>query len=232
MKKIHRFLTPAIPASETFSITDERIVHQIGEVLAMKPQEEIILFTDGGDDEVVVITTVEKGSITVKKSRTINVRTNSACWLVAAVGIPKGSTFETIVQKLTEVGVSHIVPIVSTRTVKEGVRIDRLQTISDEALEQCGGNKRVVIHEPISLADCLKQFHYTSLVFSPEGELLSSAKKDKSLVMYIGPEGGWDTEDWKLFQEAGATTASLGQRVLRTETAAIVGAYQLLWGLY
>ena len=50
--------------------------------------------------------------------------------------------------------------------------------------------------------------------------------------MYIGPEGGWDTEDWKLFQEVNATTASLGQRVLRTETAAIVGAYQLLWGLY
>ena len=82
------------------------------------------------------------------------------------------------------------------------------------------------------LAECLKQFHYPSIVFSPEGELLSASKKEKSLVMYIGPEGGWDTEDWKLFQEAGVATASLGQRVLRTETAAIVSAYQLLWGLY
>lgn len=232
MKKIHRFLVSAIPAAEAFSLTDERVLHQIVDVLALKPGEEIILFTDGGDDEVVTLESMEKGSVGVKKNRTVNVRTNSTCWLVAAVGIPKGSTFETIVQKLTEVGVSHIVPIISTRTVKEGVRIERLQTISDEALEQCGGNKRVVIHEPLSLAECLKQFHYPSIVFSPEGELLSSSKKEKSLVMYIGPEGGWDTEDWKLFQEAGVSTASLGQRVLRTETAAIVGAYQLLWGLY
>lgn len=231
MKKIHRFLVSAIPAAEQFSLTEERIVHQIRDVLAIKSGEEIILFTDGGDDEVAVIESFDNG-IAVKKDRTVNVRTNSSCWLVAAVGIPKGSAFETIVQKLTEIGVSHIVPIISSRTVKEGVRIDRLQVISDEALEQCGGNKRVVIHEPLPLADCLKQFHYPSIVFSPEGELLSSSKKDKSLVMYIGPEGGWDTEDWKLFQEAGASTASLGQRVLRTETAAIVGAYQLLWGLY
>lgn len=232
MKKIHRFLVSTIPAADTFPVSEDRIVKQVRDVLQIKPGEEIILFTDGGDDEVVSIVSFEKETIEVKRSRTVNVRTNSSCWLVAAVGIPKGSTFETIVQKLTEVGVSHIVPIVSARTVKEGVRIDRLQTISDEALEQCGGNKRVVIHEPISLAECIKQFHYPSIVFSPEGELLSSSKKEASLVMYIGPEGGWDTEDWKLFQEVNATTASLGQRVLRTETAAIVGAYQLLWGLY
>ncbi len=232
MKKIHRFLVSTIPAVEIFPLTDERIVRQLTDVLALKATEEIILFTDGGDDEVVTIESIDKDTISVKKSRTINVRTNSSCWLVAAVGIPKGSTFETIVQKLTEIGVSHIAPIVSVRTVKEGVRLDRLQAISDEALEQCGGNKRVVIHEPIALAECIKQFHYPSIVFSPEGELLSSSKKDKSLVMYIGPEGGWDNEDWKLFQEAGTATASLGQRILRTETAAIVGAYQLLWGLY
>lgn len=232
MKKIHRFLTTTIPSAESFPLADERIAHQIANVLELKPSEEIILFTDGGDDEVVTIESIDKSTVTVKKNRTINVRTNSDCWLVAAVGIPKGSTFETIVQKLTEIGVSHIVPIISVRTVKEGVRIDRLQTISDEALEQCGGNKRVTIHEPMPLSECLKQFHYPSIVFSPEGEILSASKKEKSLVMYIGPEGGWDTEDWKLFQQSGVTTASLGQRVLRTETAAIVSAYQLLWGLY
>ena len=231
MKKIHRFLTTDIPTQEIFTISDERISHQINDVLMLKTGEEIILFTDGGDDEVVTLESTDKGSVSVKRNRTINVHTNSPRWLVAAVGIPKGSTFETIVQKLTEVGVSHIVPILSSRTVKEGVRIDRLQAISNEALEQCGGNKKVVIHEPIPLSECLKQFHYTSIVFSPEGEMLSSSKKENSMVMYIGPEGGWDTEDWKLFQEAGASTASLGQRVLRTETAAIVGAYQLLWGL-
>ncbi len=232
MKKTHRFLVPEIPALDSFPVTDERIVFQIGNVLVMKPAEEFILFTDGGDDEVVEITSIEKTVIKVKKKRTINVRTNSLYWLVAAVGIPKGTKFETIVQKLTEVGVSHIVPIISTRTVKEGVRIDRLQAISDEALEQCGGNKRVTIHEPMSLAESLTQFPYPSMVFTPEGESLITSRRSTSMVMYIGPEGGWDATDWKLFQEANATTASLGQRILRTETAAAIGAYQLLWGLY
>jgi len=232
MKKMHRFLVSDIPALDTFSVIDERIVYQISAVLDLHPGEEIALFTDGGDEEIVHIETASRKEVRVKKDRTVNVRTNSSYWLVAAVGIPKGSKFETIVQKLTEVGVSHIVPILSKRTVKEGVRIERLQAISDEALEQCGGNKRVTIHEPMSLAESLKQFPYPSMVFTPEGELLINSRRSKSMVMYIGPEGGWDASDWKLFQEAGATTASLGQRVLRTETAAAIGAYQLLWGLY
>ena len=83
MKKIHRFLTSTIPATESFPITDERVVHQIRDVLELKPTEEIILFTDGGDDEVVTIETLDKTMLSVKKSRTINVRTNSDCWLVA-----------------------------------------------------------------------------------------------------------------------------------------------------
>lgn len=227
-KKIHRFLVEDIPDAPSFSITEQALVHQITTVLQLRIGEDVILFTDGGSDEVVTITALQKTAIEVERKETLQ-STAPQRRLTAVVGIPKGSAFELVVQKLTEIGVVQIVPLLSKRTVKSGVRLSRLQTISKEALEQSGGTTRVIIHEPMTLAAALSSLKGDAVVCSQEGAASGELSLADTIVMYVGPEGGWDDDDWKLFHEYGAKALALAPRTLRTETAAIIGAYTLLW---
>ncbi len=227
-KKIHRFLVETLPDTEAFTISDTAIVHQIVNVLHISVGEQCIFFTSGSDDNVCEIVATTKNSIEVHVINTIPaIPTPNNRTIIAAIGIPKGDTFELMVQKLTEIGVHTIVPIISSRTVKQSVRLERLQVISDEALEQCGGSTRVTIHEPMTLQSCLDTFKQRSIVFHAEATILGSAKPQETLVYYIGPEGGWSDEDESLFASHKTEEWSLGPRVLRTETAAIIAAYML-----
>lgn len=217
-----------LPDTETFTINDTAIVHQIVNVLHIATGERCIFFVSGGDDIVGEIITAQKNALEVKRIEMIpRIPTANNRTIIAAIGIPKGDTFELMVQKLTEIGVHTIVPIISSRTVKQSVRLERLQAISDEALEQCGGSTRVTIHEPMTLQACLDTFKERSIVFHAEATILGSAKPAETLVYYIGPEGGWSDEDEALFAAHKTEEWSLGPRVLRTETAAIIAAYML-----
>ena len=228
MKKIHRFLTHHIPPDESFALSSPEQVRQISVVLGMKPGENLILFENGGADIVVEIVGIDKETVTVKKLMS-NPVTPVPRKLIAAVAITKGDTFEWVVQKLTEIGVSEIVPIISTRTVKQDVRIERLQNISNEALELCGGNQVVTIHPPIALAECQEKFQIPAVVFDTATTQVTPPVLPHELIMYLGPEGGWDNDERASFASAGVQVLSLGPRMMRTETAAVVGAYTLLW---
>lgn len=225
-KKIHRFMMNSpIPNSDTFVIDDERVVHQVSRVLKMSVGEIIAVFSHGTGDTIGRIESIDKNSITLEKINESDPLL-PARKVIAAVAIPKGDTFELIVQKLTELGVSTIVPLITSRTVKQSVRLDRLQTISDEAVEQCGGSIRVNIVEPMSIAECLGKFPFTSIGFEPGNAREIKLPSHDPVVMYVGPEGGWSEDDMKVLKNV--TWVGLGERILRTETAAIVGAYTIL----
>lgn len=225
-KKLHRFMMDSpISNNDTFVIDDERIVHQVSRVLKMSVGEVIAVFSHGSGDTIGRIESVDKESITLEKineSDPIVPRRT----VVAAVAIPKGDTFELIVQKLTELGVDTIVPLITSRTVKQSVRLDRLQTISDEAVEQCGGSTRIEITQPMSITECLAKFPFTSVGFEPGNAREIKLPSHDPVVMYVGPEGGWSEDDMKILKDV--TWVGLGERILRTETAAIVGAYTIL----
>ncbi len=225
-KKIHRFLMDSpIPHGDTFEITDERVVHQVGRVLKMEVGEVLAVFSNGSGDTIGRIDSIDAQSITLEKINETDPIVSKRK-IIAGVAIPKGDTFELIIQKLTELGVSTIVPLITSRTVKQSVRIDRLQTISDEALEQSGGSVRVSITEPKTLKECLQEFPFPSIGFEPGAAKEISIAPSDTVVIYVGPEGGWSEEDMKILKDA--SWQGLGERILRTETAAIVGAYELL----
>ena len=232
MKKIHRFLLAQPLVLPITAIDDSRIVHQVHTVLRLEPGEDIIVFWDKGPDVVVTITSLTKHSITVTEREIRDNIRNPKRTVIAAVSIPKGDTFELIVQKLTELGVTTIVPIISARTIKHSVRLDRLQAISDEALEQSGGSIRVTIAEACSLGQALARFPLPGYVLGIPQEAptaLPVATYPEKMIVYIGPEGGWSPEEEIWFSQNSINAIYLGNRVLRTETAAIAGCYQLLW---
>lgn len=227
-KKLHRFYLGTIPESDNFEIEDARVIHQLVKVLRFTEGEHIIVFSDLTDDYVVSITSITSQCILVKNESIIKNTTVPARTIIAAVSIIKRDHFELIVQKLTELGVDTIVPIIASRTIKQSVRLNRLDMISVEALEQCGGTKKVTILDPITLEKCLQNFPITSVYFHPDGKKVSDISLSEKIVMYIGPEGGWSEIDETLFKNHGVVSATLGNRILRSETAAIIGAHTLM----
>lgn len=228
-KKIHRFFIATIPDEGVFSLHDSAIAHHIRSVLRLAIGEEILLFTNRSADQLVTITTITKEAIVVEKNRTLPLIEAPKRTVTAVVSIIKTDKFELVVQKLTELGITTIVPLIADRSVKQTIRPDRLHTISKEALEQCGGNTLVTIAEPLKLRECLNTYSNTaSFVCLPDANAPRVSLSNEPVTFYIGPEGGWSEAEEKLFEEYRVTPLNLGPRILRAETAAIVGAYTLL----
>lgn len=228
MKKIHRFLVKNPPNDASFKIEDPDLVHLIKNVLKLNIGEKCIFFSDGGNDHLSTIVSIEKkyinldvDSIIPKKDVPKNV--------TACISIVKKDNFELIVQKLTEIGVQNIIPIISEHTIKQALRIDRLQKISDEALEQSGGSFRVKIKEPETLETSLSKIKDLPIYCFDMGGKKIETKKQDELVFFIGPEGGWSQKDISIFEKYGAQIYTLGGTILRAETSAIVAGYKLIW---
>lgn len=228
MKKIHRFLVNKIPSDKIFEINDKDLSHLIKNVLKMKIGEECIFFSYGSDDFLVKILDIGKSILKLEIISTINKKVVPKN-ITACISITKRDTFEIVVQKLTEVGISKIIPIISDRTIKQSLRIDRLQKISNEALEQSGGSRIVTISEPQNLEKALEDTKdQVQCLFDMDGEKLEKIP-ERDIVFYIGPEGGWSDKDIELFNKYNFKKYTLGETILRAETAAIVVGYNLLW---
>lgn len=228
-KKVHRFFVAEIPELREFTMADTNLLHQLIKVLRYKVKEELIFFSNGSDDYLVAIKEINKNQIIFTTRSVIPARPKSVHKIIAAISIIKKDLFELVVQKLTELGVVTIVPIISERTIKQSIRLERLEQISLEALEQSGGNTKVEILNPLTLTQCLEKFPFPSIAFDTiSKDQKIDIEKDRTLVMYIGPEGGWTENEKNIFQKYSVLNKSLGYNVLRAETAAIVGAFSLL----
>ncbi|HEY7544109.1 MAG TPA: RsmE family RNA methyltransferase, partial [Blastocatellia bacterium] len=153
--------------------------------------------------------------------------------ITLAQSLAKGEKFDFIVQKATELGASRIVPLVTDNTdvkLREesaAKRMERWSRISMESLKQCGRRKLVEIRLPIALEEFLKSSDALMIIFNERGgraigEALADASDYSSVAALIGPEGGWSEAELKLMAECKCRFVTLGPRVLRTETAAIV----------
>ena len=148
----------------------------------------------------------------------------------AGISILKGDKMDLTIQKLTELGINKIIPISVKRCiVKLDKKKDRWGTISKEALKQCQGVVPTVIDE-IKKIDKLNLKDYDLILVPYENEkkvfikdILKNLKVKPTKILYIiGAEGGFEKEEIDYLKENGAKIISLGKRILRAETAAIV----------
>jgi 16S rRNA (uracil1498-N3)-methyltransferase len=227
MKKLHRFLLPQIPIDNSALITDTDTIHIMGHVLKLSVGEECIVFADGSDDYVCKITEITKKAVSLDVIGK-NKKLSSLKVLTACISITKRDNFELAVQKLTELGVHRIVPIISDRTIKQALRIERLQKISNEALELSGGSNIVIISEPIELGKALEMSKDANqCYFDIDGQEVPK-ESTGDFVFYIGPEGGWSDADKALLKKYSVKSYKLTETTLRAETAAIVATYTLI----
>lgn len=146
--------------------------------------------------------------------------------------ILKRENFELAVQKAVEAGASEIAPIICERTVKTGLKYDRLRKIIKEAAEQSGRGKVPVLREAMDLKEAIVAAaeNKVNFLFDHSGDnfVLSDSTKlspASRVGVFIGPEGGWSDFELDLARQRGFKIASLGKLTLRAETAAIVATY-------
>ncbi|MBI4126670.1 MAG: RNA methyltransferase, partial [Deltaproteobacteria bacterium] len=171
-------------------------------------------------------------------------RRDAARTPVLAQALVKGEKLEWIIQKTVELGLTHIIPFSSARTVPHyrGKDIEakrkRWQTIALEAATQSGLPFRPTIEAPLSWSELVERFaSFSPVILFWEGEEHVSLKKllartkhaATAPLLIIGPEGGFAPQEIEEALQRGATTVSLGTQILRVETAAVVATGIVLY---
>lgn len=225
--KIHRFIGDFALSDEEIHLADQKLIKQFKEVLRLAPGSLVALVDLSGREVLATIIEFKRQEIILKRQQIIEVADNFKqislyCCLL------KKENFELVVQKATESGVTQIVPVISERTIKTGLKYDRLLKIITEASEQSGRRLKPKLLEPVTFSQALAlaQTNERNLFFDPHGQKWQGADfTATSIGLFVGPEGGWTETERTLALKSGCQLRSLGELILRGETAAIVATY-------
>lgn len=227
MKKIHWFTDKTIPnnlkAGDSFDISEKEVLTQIFKVLKLQKGESIVLKTDTCSYECE-ITEVSRDKISILIKEKKEPVTQKKTTLVFC--IPKKDKFELILEKCTEIGITDFYPVISDRTIKTNINIERAHKIIQEASEQAERLDTPTLYAISKLDDILDELR--PIVLDVEGAQYLGRSEVAPTSVLIGPEGGFSQRELELFQEKNLQIYKIGNTVLKTETAAIVVSGLLL----
>ncbi|MCC6815336.1 MAG: 16S rRNA (uracil(1498)-N(3))-methyltransferase [Saprospiraceae bacterium] len=212
-----------------FILVDPNEIHHCIQVTRHK-ENDIILVTDfSGEIYKGRIQSVAKNMVTLDTVQTFISWTPGVKISIAISLAQSSDRFEWFLEKATEIGVNEVIPLICKRTENRKNKIDRWQKIILSSSKQCLRPNLLKIHEPLKFSDFVK----TSLpsqryICHCEGSSLPYLgrllKSDQNIVVLIGPEGDFSSDEILLAVENGFVEASLGQERLRLETAGIVAS--------
>lgn len=243
---MHRFFVPASNIMDKkVYITDKKELKHMSRVLRLGIGDNVAIFDGEGTEYEVIITETDKDSWTAD---IINITANdneSSIKLCLIQGIAKGDKMDTIIQKAVEVGIDSIYPVLTEHTVvkldplKDIKKVERWQSIALEACKQCRRNtipKIFPVHTYDGVMEKIKG-KASVMLYEKEDklnlkELLKKEVFDtKEIYLLVGPEGGFSNKEVDKARQNGAFVVTMGKRILRTETAAIVGSSIILYEL-
>ena len=208
--------------------------HHLVHVLRLKPRDQVFVFDGCGNEYRCSFRAESRSRAELEIIAPLTNAVESPVHLTLAQSLAKSDKFDFIVQKATELGVSRIIPLATehanVRPSRDqgDKRLDRWQRISLEAVKQCGRRKLVEFAAPMTVRKLTETDDSGFLlVFSEKGGVpinaaLRQAGTLTGLTALVGPEGGWSDDELTFLEGRGATAVSLGPRILRTETAAVI----------
>lgn len=240
---MNRFFVPPHSIKDGRVMMRGTIVHQIRDVLRMRPGEEVVLLDNSGWAQRAELLAIERDVVRGRVLEKWQVETEPQTRLTLYQGLLKGQKFEWVLQKGTEIGVVRFVPVLSARCVigsmedVSAARIERWERIVVEAAEQAGRAALPELSAAALFANACDAAGRTSLALIPwEGEhsrglreALRGMTPAQEISLFIGPEGGFAEEEIDLAQSAGLVPVSLGPRILRAETAGLAAAAAILY---
>ena len=223
-----RFYTPDWLAVGEYVLTGAE-AHHLTTVRRFAHGDRVVLFNGDGDEYEAEIIGSSKKSVSLQVL-TANVRDRELPFpLIVAAAVPKADRADYMIEKLTELGVSRYVPLITHRSivVPRDSTIAKLSRAVIEASKQCGRNRLMSIDPPrkwvefLALADLPR----TRFVLHP-AECATALNRGsvEGITIAVGPEGGFTPDEVAAAAASGWRTASLGPRVLRIETAAVAAA--------
>jgi len=238
---VHRFFIPPEWIDQDNVFIKGRQAHQIVDVLRMREGDSITVLDNTGWEYEVELERLTRGEVEgVVRGKSL-AATEPGTKLTLYQALLKADKFEFVLQKCTELGVVGFVPLLCERCVPlSGMsdrKLGRWQRIIAEAAEQSRRGKLPFLKPALSFEQASQSATGPSLL-AWEGERSSGlhetlrglkAKGLSSLNLFIGPEGGFSPSELEFARGHGITPVTLGQRVLRAETAGLVAASAILY---
>jgi 16S rRNA (uracil1498-N3)-methyltransferase len=202
--------------------------HHLIHVMRAKTGQTVELFDGSGSEFTAEINRVGRSQVELLITAQRKVDREPPVALTLAVALPKGDRQRWLVEKATELGVSRLVPIVTTRGVAQPLEraLDRLRQSVIEASKQCGRNRLMEIAPAVSWKDLVAQSaSLQHRLFANAGgqvDWRDGIRESEQLIAAVGPEGGWTDEEAAMAIKNGWRAIDLGPRILRVETAAIL----------
>ena len=232
---MHRFfVSPAQVSGDTVTFPPD-LSRQIARVLRMSPGDEVIVLDDTGWEYTVALSAVgasrTEGLITSGREG----RGEPAIRLTLCLALVRPERLEFMFQKCAELGVARFVPVITRRTIRghrhiSDNRRERWRRIIREAVEQSGRSRLPTLEDAQTLEEALRSAPRPALMAWEEetrGSLKSTlghwrdeTADSGAVSVFIGPVGGFDPEEVELARDLGVVTIGLGNRILRSETAA------------
>lgn len=227
---------------ENTVVLDGEQSRHIARSLRMKKGDMLTLSCGDGNDYGCIIESTRDGVVTLTVCYKQANNSEPTVRVALYQGVPKAGKLEDIVQKCTELGVTEICPVLTHRSVSRPdekqaeKKRARLQKIALEAAQQSGRGIVPEVKRMTSLGQAVKNdaSELKILFYEGGGESLKSliTQEVKTVSVYIGPEGGFEKNEVELIRSAGGKIATLGARILRTQTAPVAAltAIMLLSG--
>lgn len=223
---MHRFYVPEV--GDGRAKLRQAQVYQLRHVLRLHDGDELAVFDGSGKEWLARL----QGE-TAELVRPIEGVVEPQTQLTLFQATIKPARLELVLQKGTELGITRFVPFAAERSVRTAERRARWQSIVAEAAEQSG--RRIVpeIASVLSFDEAVAEATSRGVPFMPwEGadrpKLSAVHRHCRHLALIVGPEGGFTENEVERARARGAVTVTLGRRILRSETAAIVAAALLL----
>lgn len=223
-----RFLLPPSDWQTSPSLTGDEARH-ISQVLRMKAGERVVVFDGKGNRAAATILSVSRDRIGLELGETLP-SAQPVPMITLAQAIPKGKNMDFIVQKAVELGTSAIQPLVTRHTIVQpgDTKADKWRRVALEACKQCGQDTLPEISDPLPFdrwiasqagTPGLKIIASLAEGARPLREILKSRPGTTEATVLIGPEGDFSPEETASALAAGFLPATLGDIVLRVETA-------------
>jgi len=233
---MHRFPCSSKNISQDkIIIIEKEQLHHMKNVLRLSEDDEVIIFDEKGNEYICLIDKIADTKAILNIKNKLSSKKERGVRITVACAIPKKSKMDDIIDKLTQLGVERVIPLLTERVVvrldknKSSLRLARWRKIALNATLQ-SQRKSVVCIDPLKsmkdlLAESLDEFDLKLIPTligerKPLKELLTKTWP-KNVLIFIGPEGDFTEEEVTLAMRAGCIPVSLGDLVLRVETAAV-----------
>ena len=239
---MHSCYVPSAQISKDTVRISESERHHLLNVLRLKADDRVEVFDGEGHRYIASLCDTRTAPLQAKILQH-QFHPHTPPYITLFQALPKFDKMDLIVQKTTEIGVNEIAPMICQRSIPKSVvqqkRTVRWQRIANEAAKQCRRPHFVHVMAPQRLEECLGGVnHLDLLILLWEGEkqqglkeILRNHGEAKSVGLFVGPEGGFTDEEVGVALQNGCLPATLGENILRTETAAIVSVASVMYEL-